>query len=89
MVEPDAPTTMAHECLLTLQGLAERWNISLAAVRKMRFRKRLPKAVMIGDLPRYRQADILEWERQHMEPATSRRPSGKIRLAVFPERTAT
>ncbi len=46
------------EYTLTDYDLAERWGMSLAAVRAKRYRKQLPACLKVSGRPRYRLQDI-------------------------------
>jgi predicted DNA-binding transcriptional regulator AlpA len=54
---------------MTIDDLAERYQISVATVRNWRIRGTGPKAVKIGRFLRYRFDDVLAWEHQLAEKA--------------------
>jgi DNA-binding transcriptional MerR regulator len=49
---------------LTIDDLAERYQVPVATVRYWRHRGEGPKAVKIGRFVRYKFNDVLAWERQ-------------------------
>lgn len=49
---------------MTIDDLAERYQIPVQTVRHWRIRGTGPRAVKIGRYIRYRVDDVLDWERQ-------------------------
>jgi len=57
-------TATADSPFLTLDELAERYQVPVATVRYWRNHGRGPKAVKIGRYLRFRIEDVLTWERE-------------------------
>jgi predicted DNA-binding transcriptional regulator AlpA len=57
-------TATADSPFLTLDELAERYQVPVATVRYWRNRGTGPKAVKIGRYLRFRIEDVLTWERE-------------------------
>jgi predicted DNA-binding transcriptional regulator AlpA len=64
---PDLATATGDSPFLTLDELAERYQVPVATVRYWRNRKTGPKAVKIGRYVRYRIEDVLTWEREQFD----------------------
>ena len=59
---PGLTTATADSPFLTLDELAERYQVPVATVRYWRNQHTGPKAVKIGRYVRYRLEDVLAWE---------------------------
>jgi len=60
----DGATATADSPFLTVDELAERYQVPVATVRYWRNRGTGPKAVKIGRFIRYPFADVVAWERE-------------------------
>jgi hypothetical protein len=49
---------------LTPDQVAERYQVSLDTLKEWRYRRRGPEFLRIGKRVRYREADLLRWERE-------------------------
>lgn len=58
----DSAVSTADSPFLTVDEVAERYQVPIATVRYWRHRGTGPKAVKIGRFIRYRLADVIEWE---------------------------
>ena len=60
----DQPVASGDSPYLTVDDLAERYQVPVQTVRHWRIRGTGPKAVKIGRYLRYRLEDVIAWERQ-------------------------
>jgi predicted DNA-binding transcriptional regulator AlpA len=61
---PGVATVPTDSPFMTLDELAERYQLPVATVRYWRNHGKGPKAVKIGRYVRYRLEDVLAWERE-------------------------
>lgn len=59
----------AHDELLTVADLAERWRVSASKVYQMLRRNQGPQPIRIGRHMRFRQDDVAEYESRQQEVA--------------------
>jgi predicted site-specific integrase-resolvase len=57
---------------LTPDQVAERYQVSLDTLKEWRYRRRGPEFLRIGKRVRYREADLLRWEREQEVAARAR-----------------
>jgi DNA-binding transcriptional MerR regulator len=67
---PDLVRATADSPFLTLDDLAERYQVPIATVRYWRHRGTGPKAVRIGRYLRFRIEDVLAWEQDQFDKAS-------------------
>jgi hypothetical protein len=54
---------------LSIEDLADRWNMNVDAIRKRRARRQpMPPAIKIGNTVRWRLVDVEAFEDAHREP---------------------
>ena len=65
--EPLLFENLPDEYLLTMAEVALHLRISYARVRVLRMQGKLPKAIKLGKIVRYKKADIVAWLKSAME----------------------
>lgn len=64
----------SDEVLRDLKWLSDRWGISPGAIHQLRYRGEGPPAVRIGKRLRFRESDVVAYERAHLETLRLRPP---------------